>query len=114
LAFGFIRLDGARIESWKAERTWWGSKFSVEERTCRLTSMTAISRKCSVCSSRQSQLDLGYLEQREEARFDLALTVCTMRYISDMRIGRINPKHFAFGLDVSQKKLDLPDFRANL
>jgi hypothetical protein len=76
--------------------------------------MTAISRKCSVCSSRQSQLDLGYLEQREEARFDLALTVCTMRYISDMRIGRINPKHFAFGLDVSQKKLDLPDFRANL
>jgi hypothetical protein len=54
------------------------------------------------------------LEQREEARFDLALTVCTMRYISDMRIGRINPKHFAFGLVVSQKKLDLPDFRANL
>src|SRR5271163_1690639 len=30
--FRFIRLDGGRIESWKAERTWWGAKFSAEEK----------------------------------------------------------------------------------
>jgi len=30
--FRFIRIDGGRIESWKAERTWWGSKFSAEEK----------------------------------------------------------------------------------
>jgi hypothetical protein len=30
--FRFIRLDGGAIESWKAERTWWGSKFSAEEK----------------------------------------------------------------------------------
>ena len=30
--FRFIRIDGGQIESWKAERTWWGSKFSVEEK----------------------------------------------------------------------------------
>jgi hypothetical protein len=30
--FRFIRLDGGRIESWKAERTWWGKKFSTEEK----------------------------------------------------------------------------------
>jgi Glycoside-hydrolase family GH114 len=30
--FRFIRLDGGQIESWKAERTWWGNKFSVEEK----------------------------------------------------------------------------------
>ncbi len=30
--FRFIRLDGGQIESWKAERTWWGSKFSAEEK----------------------------------------------------------------------------------
>ena len=30
--FRFIRLDGGRIESWKAERTWWGKKFSTEDR----------------------------------------------------------------------------------
>ncbi len=30
--FRFIRLDGGQIESWKAERTWWGKKFSTEEK----------------------------------------------------------------------------------
>ena len=30
--FRFIRLDGGQIESWKAERTWWGRKFSGEEK----------------------------------------------------------------------------------
>jgi hypothetical protein len=30
--FRFIRLDGGRIESSKAERTWWGKKFSAEDR----------------------------------------------------------------------------------
>jgi hypothetical protein len=30
--FRFIRLDGGQIESWKAERTWWGKKFSGPEK----------------------------------------------------------------------------------
>jgi len=30
--FRFIRLDGGRIESWKAERTWWGKRFNAKER----------------------------------------------------------------------------------
>ena len=30
--FRFIRVDGGQIESWKAERTWWGNKFSSEEK----------------------------------------------------------------------------------
>ncbi len=45
-----------------------------------------------------------------EARFDAALTVCTMRYISDLHIGRVNPKHFSFGIDIQQKKYNLPQF----
>src|SRR5215472_14017970 len=44
------------------------------------------------------------------ADFDVALTVCAMRYISDLRIGRINPKHFQFGLSVEEKKYDLANF----
>jgi L,D-transpeptidase YcbB len=44
------------------------------------------------------------------ARFDVALTVCAMRYVSALRIGRINPKHFKFGLDVERKKYDLAQF----
>jgi L,D-transpeptidase YcbB len=47
--------------------------------------------------------------QRPEdaARFDVALTVCVMRYVSDRRIGRVNPRHFKFGLTVESKKYDL-------
>jgi len=44
------------------------------------------------------------------ARFDVALTLCTMRYVSDLRIGRINPQHFDFGLRVEGKKYDLAQF----
>ena len=46
----------------------------------------------------------------EVARFDVALSVCTMRYVSDLRIGRINPQHFKFGLSTEQKKYDLAQF----
>ena len=44
------------------------------------------------------------------ARLDVALTICAMRYVSDLRIGRINPQHFKFGLSVEQKKYDLARF----
>ncbi len=44
------------------------------------------------------------------ARFDAALTVSAMRYISDLHIGRVNPKHFKFGIDIEQRKYDLPQF----
>lgn len=50
----------------------------------------------------------------DEARFDAALTVCTMRYVSDVRIGRINPKHLKFQIDVQHRKLDLPRFVRDL
>jgi murein L,D-transpeptidase YcbB/YkuD len=43
-------------------------------------------------------------------RFDLALTVCVMRYVSDLRIGRLNPRHFKFGINVESKKYDLAEF----
>ena len=38
----------------------------------------------------------------------MALTVCAMRLVSDLHIGRINPQHFKFGLSVQGKKYDLP------
>jgi murein L,D-transpeptidase YcbB/YkuD len=48
--------------------------------------------------------------EADAVRFDAALTVCVMRYISDLHIGKVNPKHFDFGLDVDTKKYDLPEF----
>jgi murein L,D-transpeptidase YcbB/YkuD len=50
------------------------------------------------------------LSDTDLARFDLALTVCAMRYISDLHIGKVNPRTFHFGLDIEGKKYDLPDF----
>jgi murein L,D-transpeptidase YcbB/YkuD len=44
------------------------------------------------------------------ATFDAAMTVNVMRYISDLRIGRVNPTHFNFDIDTDQKKYDLPEF----
>ena len=48
--------------------------------------------------------------EADAVQFDAALTVCVMRYISDLHIGKVNPKHFDFGLDVQAKKYDLPQF----
>jgi L,D-transpeptidase YcbB len=48
-------------------------------------------------------------------KFDLALTVCAMRYISDLHMGRVNPRLFHFGLDINHQQIDLSEFlRQNL
>ncbi len=44
------------------------------------------------------------------SQFDTAMTICVMRYISDLRIGRVNPQHFNFDIDVRDKKYDLAEF----
>jgi len=43
------------------------------------------------------------------AAIDLALTVCAMRYISDLHVGRVNPQHFKFGLTVGPARIDLAE-----
>src|SRR5271170_6163825 len=42
--------------------------------------------------------------------FDVAMTVNVMRYVSDLRIGRVNPQHFNFDISVADKKYDLAEF----
>jgi murein L,D-transpeptidase YcbB/YkuD len=44
------------------------------------------------------------------ARFDAALTVCAMRYSSDLDVGRLNPKHFKFKLAQKSARYDLQQF----
>ncbi len=41
---------------------------------------------------------------------DLGLTISAMRYIEDLRIGRVDPKALNIGLDVNGKQFDLPRF----
>ncbi|WP_263367180.1 L,D-transpeptidase family protein [Edaphobacter bradus] len=44
------------------------------------------------------------------AQFDIAMTISVMRYISDLRMGRVNPQHFNFDINVAQKKYNLAEF----
>jgi len=42
-----------------------------------------------------------------QARFDVALSIGLLRYVSDLHVGRVNPKRLSFGFDIDPKKLDL-------
>src|SRR2546423_15689079 len=57
---------------------------------------------------------LKSLNESNAARFDLALTVALMRYISDLHIGRVNPRNVRFELDIEHKKYCLPDLMAQV
>jgi len=46
----------------------------------------------------------------DAARFDLALTVSVMRYVSDLHFGKLNPGMFHNGFDLDREKGDLPSF----
>lgn len=50
----------------------------------------------------------------DEADFDVAMTVCAMRYFSAVRIGRINPQRLSFGFTVENRKLQLAEFLRDL
>jgi len=43
------------------------------------------------------------------AHIDLALTISAMRYISALHAGRVNPRHFKFGLVVGPARYDLAE-----
>jgi murein L,D-transpeptidase YcbB/YkuD len=44
------------------------------------------------------------------AQFDVAMTIAVMRYVSDLHIGRVNPTHFNFDINVDSKKYVLAEF----
>lgn len=46
---------------------------------------------------------------REIAFFDVALSLATMRYVSNLYMGRINPNNIDYGLSVEPKRVDLPN-----
>jgi murein L,D-transpeptidase YcbB/YkuD len=46
---------------------------------------------------------------RDIAAFDIALSVSAMRYVSNLYVGRINPRNVNFGLNIEPKRVDLPN-----
>ena len=51
----------------------------------------------------------GNHSPEEFARFDVALSVAVLRHISDLHIGKVNPKNLDFGYDIDPKKYDLAE-----
>lgn len=40
--------------------------------------------------------------------------MCLLRYVSALNVGRINPRHLKFDLDLNHRKTDLPGFLSQL
>ncbi len=59
---------------------------------------------------RLAQLKQSPTPESALVRFDVGLTVCAMRYISDLHIGRVNPREFHYDLEIDHTKLDLSEF----
>ncbi len=93
-----------------------------DQPTSQATSLIAILRASRLKGLNPSDYDAESLAAKSgslkgasaaaQATFDAALTQSTMRYISDLRIGRVNPKHLKFDIDVRAKHYDLPEFIA--
>ena len=61
-------------------------------------------------ATRLATVDGGRASEAELIRFDIGVTVSTMRYVSDLHRGRVNPREFHFDLDIANDKLDLSEF----
>lgn len=59
---------------------------------------------------RLSALNSGRGSESELVRFDLAVTISAMRYVSDLHRGRVNPRKFHFDLEIENTNFDLSDF----
>lgn len=46
---------------------------------------------------------------RDITSFDVALSLCALRYSSNLYLGRINPRRVDFGLNIEPKRIDLPN-----
>jgi murein L,D-transpeptidase YcbB/YkuD len=64
----------------------------------------------SLWPARLAALKDGSRNADTVAQFDAALTIGAMRYLSNLRIGRLNPKPLVFGIDLDQKHYDLAQF----
>jgi murein L,D-transpeptidase YcbB/YkuD len=61
-------------------------------------------------SERLNALKNAPIDATTVAHFDADLSLNTMRYLSDLHVGRVNPKHFKFALAEGQKSYDLAQF----
>jgi len=52
----------------------------------------------------------GHPSESDLIRFDVALTLGTIRYLSDLHLGRANPNSSVFAMEIGEKTQNLPSF----
>ena len=62
--------------------------------------------------ARLARIESAEAQELDLARFDVALTICAMRYVSDLHVGRVNPRLYHYDLEIDHTKFDLSDFLA--
>lgn len=60
--------------------------------------------------ARLKSLEAGGASEEDLVKFDVALSVSTMRYISDLHLGKVDPKTLHRDFDPERHKYDLADF----
>jgi murein L,D-transpeptidase YcbB/YkuD len=110
------------VEKFYAGRQWhaaWVKGHKPTSQAVALTKLFAMSGSKGLNAEdydaaewQQWMTGLPHASDGEIAAFDTAMTVSAMRYISDLHIGRVNPAHFIFGVDIDAKKYDLASFVA--
>ena len=108
------------VESFYTARDWdpaWVDNHKATSQALALTKLFAMSASkglnpddydAPLWQARLTKLSTA--NDQDIAAFDIAITVAAMRYISDLHIGRVNPEHFDFGVNVQTKKYDLANF----
>ena len=108
------------VESFYAQRDWdpaWVDNHKATDQAIALTTLFATSAGKGLNPQDYdaplwpARLHLlADANDQQVAQFDTAMTVAAMRYVSDLHIGRVNPSHFSFGVNVQTKKYDLANF----
>ncbi len=56
---------------------------------------------------RVAKLSAAGAQDSDLVHFDLAMTICAMRFLSDLHVGRVNPQNLKFDLTMGAKEYDL-------
>lgn len=112
----------APVESFYAGRNWdlaWMQGQKATPQALALTHVFAASGQKGLEPDdydaavwQQRLQDLKHADVQQRAAFDLEMTVCAMRYASALHMGRVNPAHFSYGINVDEKKINLAAFAA--
>ena len=120
--FSDVSADVAEFYSLNGNSPAWVQSGGIP--TAQARSMIALLKRASVKGLNPEDYDAARWDTRvarlapatanpassDVVHFDLALTICAARYLSALRIGRLNPQHVKFAMVLGPQHYDLAQF----